>query len=66
MPPLNGFDQTDRIRADKKLSELPVVLVTELESREDRERGVDVGASADLVKRSFDQSNLLEAVRRLA
>ncbi|HEX4120751.1 MAG TPA: response regulator [Verrucomicrobiae bacterium] len=66
MPRLNGFDLTAKIRADKKLAELPVVLVTALESREDRERGVDVGANAYLVKSNFDQSNLLEAVRRLA
>jgi len=66
MPRLNGFDLTARIRADKKLAELPVVLVTALESREDRERGIDVGANAYLIKSSFDQSNLLEAVRRLA
>jgi two-component system chemotaxis sensor kinase CheA len=65
MPRLNGFDLTARIRADKKLAELPVILVTALESREDRERGVDVGANAYLVKSNFDQSNLLEAVRRL-
>jgi two-component system chemotaxis sensor kinase CheA len=65
MPRLNGFDLTARIRADKKLSELPIVLVTALESREDRERGIDVGANAYLVKSSFDQSNLLDAVRRL-
>jgi two-component system chemotaxis sensor kinase CheA len=66
MPRLNGFDLTARIRADRKLAELPVVLVTALETREDRERGVDVGANAYLVKSNFDQSNLLEAVRRLA
>jgi two-component system chemotaxis sensor kinase CheA len=65
MPRLNGFDLTARIRADKKLSATPVVLVTALESREDRERGIDVGASAYLVKSNLDQSNLLEAVQRL-
>lgn len=65
MPRLNGFDLTARIRADKKLAELPVVLVTALETREDRERGIDLGANAYLVKSSFDQSNLLAAVRRL-
>jgi two-component system chemotaxis sensor kinase CheA len=66
MPRMNGFDLTARIRADKKLGELPVVLVTALESREDRERGIDVGANAYIVKSSFDQSNLLEVIRRLA
>ncbi|MBI2926823.1 MAG: hybrid sensor histidine kinase/response regulator [Verrucomicrobia bacterium] len=66
MPRMDGFDLTAKIRADKKLAELPVVLVTALETREDRERGIDVGANAYIVKSSFDQSNLLEAVRRLA
>jgi two-component system chemotaxis sensor kinase CheA len=66
MPRMNGFALTARIRADKKLADLPVVLVTALETREDRERGIDAGANAYLVKSSFDQSNLLEAVRRLA
>jgi two-component system chemotaxis sensor kinase CheA len=66
MPRMNGFDLTARIRADRALAEVPVVLVTALESREDRERGIDVGANAYLVKSSLDQSNLLEALHRLA
>jgi two-component system chemotaxis sensor kinase CheA len=65
MPRMSGFDLTAKIRADKMLSALPVVLVTALESREDRERGIDVGANAYIVKSSFDQSNLLEVIRRL-
>jgi two-component system chemotaxis sensor kinase CheA len=65
MPRMNGFNLTEKIRGDKKLSELPVVLVTALGSREDRERGIDVGANAYIVKSSFDQSNLLETLRRL-
>ncbi len=65
MPRMDGFDLTTKVRADKQLDALPVVLVTSLESREHRERGIDVGASAYIVKSSFDQSNLLEVVRRL-
>ncbi len=65
MPRLNGFGLTARVRADQKLAELPVVLVTALDSREDREQGIDVGANAYIVKSSFDQSNLLEVIRRL-
>lgn len=65
MPRMSGFDLTARIRGDRKLTELPVVLVTALESREDRERGMDVGANAYLVKSSFDQSNLVEVIQRL-
>ena len=65
MPRMDGFDLTARVRADKQLAELPLVLVTALESREHRERGIDVGANAYIVKSSFDQSNLLEIIRRL-
>jgi two-component system chemotaxis sensor kinase CheA len=65
MPRMSGFDLTAKIRSDKRLSQLPVVLVTALDSQADRERGVDVGASAYIVKSSFDQGNLLEVVRRL-
>lgn len=65
MPRLNGFDLTARLRADRKLADLPVILVTALDKREDRERGIDVGANAYIVKSRFDQSDLLDAVRRL-
>lgn len=65
MPKMNGFELTKKIRADKTYAQLPVVLVTALGSREDRERGIELGANAYMVKSSFDQSNLLEIVRRL-
>lgn len=65
MPRMNGFELTTRIRAMKELSALPVVLVTALESREDRERGIEAGANAYIVKSSFNQSNLLDVVGKL-
>jgi len=65
MPRLNGFDLTARVRADKKLTDLPVVLVTALATPEHQERGIDVGANAYIVKGSFSQDSLLEAVERL-
>jgi two-component system chemotaxis sensor kinase CheA len=65
MPRLNGFGLTAKIRADRRLGAIPVVLVTSLDKPEDREHGIDAGASAYLVKSSFDQSNLLEVLERL-
>jgi two-component system chemotaxis sensor kinase CheA len=65
MPRMDGFGLTERIRADKQLADLPVVLVTALESREHKERGVEAGASAYIVKSCFDQGNLLEVIARL-
>ena len=64
MPRMNGFDLTAKIRATKKTADMPIVLVTSLSKREDRERGIDVGANAYIIKSSFDQSNLLEIIER--
>ncbi len=64
MPRMDGFQLTEAVRADARLAPLPVILVTALGSREHRERGIDVGASAYIVKSSFDHSNLLETVER--
>jgi two-component system chemotaxis sensor kinase CheA len=65
MPRMNGFELTAKIRSLREFADLPVVLVTSLDSREDRERGIEVGASAYIVKSSFDQSNLLDVVKKL-
>lgn len=65
MPRMDGFELTARIRAEPQLAELPVVLVSALETREDKERGIEVGANAYVVKSSFEQSNLLEIIGRL-
>jgi len=62
---MNGFELTAKIRNDKKLCEIPVILVTALESRDDREHGIEVGADAYIIKSSFDQANLLEVIRKL-
>jgi two-component system chemotaxis sensor kinase CheA len=64
MPRMNGFELTAKIRADKRLGELPVVLVTALGSQKDREYGIEVGANAYIVKSDFDQGNLIEIIRR--
>jgi two-component system chemotaxis sensor kinase CheA len=64
MPRLNGFELTTRIRASREFADLPVLLVTSLDSREDRERGIEAGANAYIVKSSFDQSNLLDTIKR--
>jgi two-component system, chemotaxis family, sensor kinase CheA len=65
MPRMNGFALCEKVRGFAKTADLPIVLVTSLGSREDRERGIDAGANAYIAKADFDQSNLLEVVKRL-
>jgi two-component system chemotaxis sensor kinase CheA len=65
MPRLDGFGLTEKIRADQRFADLPVVLVTSLDSPEHRERGLNAGANAYIVKSRFDQSNLLDVIHSL-
>jgi two-component system chemotaxis sensor kinase CheA len=65
MPRLNGFDLTARVRADARFQHLPIVLVTSLDTAEDRERGISAGADAYIVKRQFEQQILLDTIARL-
>jgi two-component system, chemotaxis family, sensor kinase CheA len=62
MPRMDGFELTAAIRGDKALAHIPVVLVTSLSSPTDRERGAEAGANAYIVKSSFDQGHLLQAI----
>jgi two-component system chemotaxis sensor kinase CheA len=65
MPNLDGFALTEQLRDSAEYRSFPIVLVTSLESREDREQGLRVGADAYIVKRGFDQAELLAAIERL-
>lgn len=65
MPEVDGFELVAKIRSDPRHRDLPVVLVTSRGSREDRERGIQAGADAYIVKGAFDQDRLLETIRRL-
>jgi two-component system chemotaxis sensor kinase CheA len=65
MPRVDGFELIRRIRADGRLSSLPTILVTSLESADDKAAGMEAGADAYLVKREVERGRLLELVEQL-
>jgi two-component system chemotaxis sensor kinase CheA len=65
MPGIDGFTFIERARGDPILRDIPAVLVTSRASPEDRQRGLNVGARAYIVKGEFDQTELLEQIRLL-
>jgi two-component system, chemotaxis family, sensor kinase CheA len=65
MPRMDGFALTQAIRSSGYAADLPVVLVTARSSDEDKERGMEVGANAYLVKSTFDQNALLDTIAQL-
>ncbi|HCI13112.1 MAG: hypothetical protein A2063_06175 [Gallionellales bacterium GWA2_60_142] len=65
MPNMTGLALTEKIRANRKYAELPIILVTALASAEDQRRGLEAGANAYVSKPSFDQRVLLDCLARL-
>ncbi len=65
MPRMDGFELTSKVRADKRLKDLPVIVVTVREKVEDKRKGIEVGADAYILKKEFDQNNLLNTIKRL-
>lgn len=65
MPNMSGLVLTEKIRANKKYAELPIILVTSRASEEDQRRGLEAGANAYISKPSFDQRVLLDCLARL-
>lgn len=62
MPRMDGIELTRQVKADARLQELPVMIVSYKDRPEDRERGIDAGADYYLAKGSFHDETLLEAV----
>jgi two-component system chemotaxis sensor kinase CheA len=65
MPRMDGLSLTQSIKGDSSYARMPVVLVTSLESPQDRLHGMEAGADAYIVKSTFDQRELLETIERL-
>jgi two-component system chemotaxis sensor kinase CheA len=65
MPRLDGFGLVQAMKSDPSLARIPVIVVTSLDRREDQARGLELGAEAYIVKRKFDQGELLEAIRQI-
>lgn len=65
MPRLDGFGLLEEMKRDPRLSAIPVVIVSSVENPEDQARGLTLGADAYIIKRKFDQHELLQTIRQI-
>jgi two-component system chemotaxis sensor kinase CheA len=65
MPRMNGFELVDAMKKNPETASIPVIMVTSMESPEDQERGLALGADAYIIKRKFDQRELLETIEQI-
>ena len=65
MPRMDGFTLTEQLRRDARYALRPIVIITSREKESDKQRGVEVGADAYIVKGDFDQNRLAETLKML-
>ena len=64
MPDMNGYEVCRRIRQDTRLATLPVVMVTALDAKEERVKGLEAGAD-EFLSRPINHPELLARARSL-
>jgi two-component system chemotaxis sensor kinase CheA len=65
MPNMDGLTLTAKIRADSRYQDVPIVLISAKDKPEDKHRGLEVGATAYISKGAFNQTVLIETLKRL-
>ena len=65
MPKMNGFDVLRELKKDKKLKNMPVVMLTNLAGQADAEKALELGAVLYLVKSQYDPKEVVEKVKEI-
>ncbi len=64
MPKIDGFEVCRRIKEDERLRNIPVVMITALAAKENRIKGIEMGAE-DFISKPIDPGEILARVRML-
>lgn len=64
LPGIDGFEVLAKIKEDPSLSEIPVIILSNLGQRDDIEKGLKLGAVDYLVKAHFTPAEIIEKIKR--
>jgi len=65
LPKLDGFSVLDGLKKDKKLKDIPVILLTNLSQKADVDKGIEKGADDYLIKAHFMPSEVVGKIKNL-
>ena len=65
MPRMNGIELVRAIKNDPRFKNLPIIMVSYKEGRENLVKGLEVGADYYLTKSNLQEATLIEAVNKL-
>ncbi len=65
LPKMDGFSVLEKIKRNKKFSDIPVILLTNLGQKTDVEKGMAMGAADYLIKVHFKPSEVVEKINKV-
>ena len=66
LPDTDGFQVCQKLKANPKLADIPVVMMTTRDYAEDAMNGLEIGAVDYIPKDAFAEAVLLETIRQMA
>ena len=65
LPGIDGFEVLSRTKEDPALSQIPVIILSNLGQKEEVERGLKLGAIDYLIKAHFTPGEIIEKIRAI-
>lgn len=64
LPKMNGFDVLKELKIDRETKDIPVIVLTNLESMADIDKVIELGATTYLVKAQYSLEELVEKIKK--
>lgn len=65
MPKMNGFEVLEKLKAEEKTRDIPVILLTNLNQKDEIEKGLVLGADDYMIKAHFMPSEVVAKIRKV-
>lgn len=63
LPKYDGFEVLTQLKKDESTKDIPVIVLTNLETTEDIQKALNLGATTYLVKANYDLKDVLEKIK---
>lgn len=64
LPQIDGFEVLKRMKANQKIADTPVIILSNLGQKEDVERGMALGAKDYMIKAHFTPNEVIDKVKK--
>ncbi|MDF1498122.1 MAG: response regulator [Patescibacteria group bacterium] len=64
LPKMNGFEFLKKIKSDERLKEIPIIAVSNLGQKSDKDKALSLGAKEYLIKTDFTLEEIGEKIKK--